>query len=65
MNQLFDADADVYGSNRIMLGIRESEVQMMESDGGSNLAFVNENQLFCYHAADKKMAYLFSFYDGG
>ncbi|MDE6054696.1 MAG: hypothetical protein K2G55_13240, partial [Lachnospiraceae bacterium] len=32
-------------------------------DGGSNLAFVNENQLFCYHAADKKMAYLFSFYD--
>lgn len=64
MNQLFDADADVYGSNRIMLGIRDSEVQMMESDGGSNLAFVNENQLFCYHAADKKMAYLFSFYDG-
>lgn len=64
MNQLFDPDADVYGSNRVMLGIRDSEVQMMESDGGSNLAFVNENQLFCYHAADKKMAYLFSFYDG-
>lgn len=64
MNQLFDPDADVYGSNRIMLGIRDNAVQMMESDGGSNLAFVNENQLFCYHAADKKMAYLFSFYDG-
>lgn len=64
MNQLFDPDADVYGSNRVMLGIRNHEVQMMESDGGSNLAFVNENQLFCYHAADKKMAYLFSFYDG-
>lgn len=64
MNQLFDPDADVYGSNRIMLGIRDDAVQMVESDGGSNLAFVNENQLFCYHAADKKMAYLFSFYDG-
>lgn len=64
MNQIFDPEADVYGSNKIMLGIRDSEVQMMESDGGSNLAFVNENQLFCYHAADKKMAYLFSFYDG-
>ncbi len=64
MNQIFDPDADVYGSNKIMLGIRDSEVQMMESDGGSNLAFVNENQLFCYHAADKKLAYLFSFYDG-
>lgn len=64
MNQIFDPEADVYGSNKIMLGIRDSAVQMMESDGGSNLAFVNENQLFCYHAADKKLAYLFSFYDG-
>ncbi|MDE6917593.1 MAG: hypothetical protein K2P39_12445 [Lachnospiraceae bacterium] len=64
MNQIFDPEADVYGSNKIMLGIRDDEVQMMESDGGSNLAFVNENQLFCYHAADKKMSYLFSFYDG-
>lgn len=64
MNQIFDPEADVYASNKIMLGIRDKQVQMMESDGGSNLAFVNENQLFCYHGADKKMAYLFSFYDG-
>lgn len=64
MNQIFDPEADVYASNKVMLGIRDKQVQMMESDGGSNLAFVNENQLFCYHAADKKMAYLFSFYDG-
>lgn len=64
MNQLFDPEADVYGGSKIMLGIRDANVQMMESDGGSNLAFVNENQLFCYHAADKKIAYLFSFYDG-
>ena len=64
MNQIFDPTADVYGGSKIMLGIRDSNVQMMESDGGSNLAFVNENQLFCYHAADKKIAYLFSFYDG-
>ncbi|MDE7476389.1 MAG: hypothetical protein K2M91_00315, partial [Lachnospiraceae bacterium] len=63
MNQIFDPEADVYGGNKIMLGIRDNKVQMMESDGGSNLAFVNEKQLFCYHAADKKMAYLFSFYD--
>ncbi len=64
MNQIFDPQADVYASNKIMLGIRDDDVQMMESDGGSNIAFVNENQLFCYHSADKKMAYLFSFYDG-
>ncbi len=64
MNQLFDPEANIYGGSKIMLGIRDDNVQMMESDGGSNLAFVNENQLFCYHAADKKIAYLFSFYDG-
>lgn len=64
MNQIFDTTADVFASNKIMLGIRDFKVQMMESDGGSNLAFVNEDQLFCYHAADKKFAYLFSFYDG-
>lgn len=63
MNQIFDPHADVYAANKIMLGIRDEEVQMMESDGGSNIAFVNEGQLFCYHAADKKLAYLFSFYD--
>lgn len=64
MNQIFDPEADIYGGNKIMLGIRNSNVQMKESDGGSNLAFVNENQLFCYHAVDKKIACLFSFYDG-
>jgi hypothetical protein len=62
MNQLFDSEASVYVGNKIMLGIRDSEVQMMESDGGSILAFVNENQLFCYHADDKKVANIFSFY---
>ncbi len=65
MNQIFDPEGDVYGGNKIMLGIRDSNVQMIESDGGSNLAFVNENQLFCYHAADKKIACLFSFYEDG
>lgn len=64
MNQIFDPDSDIYGGNKIMLGIRDSEVEMMESDGGLNLAFINANQLFCYHAADKKIAGLFSFYDG-
>ncbi len=64
MNQIFDPEADVYASNKIMLGIRDSELQMMESDGGSNLAFVNGRQLFCYHSADKKLAALFDFADG-
>lgn len=63
MNQIFDPSANIYASNKIMLGIRNENVQMKESDGGSNVAFVNEKQLFCYHAADKKIAKIFSFYD--
>ncbi|MBQ7943505.1 MAG: hypothetical protein IJ326_05515 [Lachnospiraceae bacterium] len=63
MNQIFEPDADVYASNKIMLGIRNEEVQMMESEDGNNLAFVNEDQLFCYHAGDKKIASLFGFYE--
>lgn len=63
MDQIFEPKADVYASNKIMLGIRDSEVQLKESDGGSNLAFVNGGQLFSYHATDKKLAYIFSFYD--
>lgn len=62
MDQIFNPEANVYASNKVMLGIRENEVSMMESDGGTNLAFINQGQLFCYHAADKKMASLFSFY---
>lgn len=64
MNQIFDPRSNVYASNKIMLGIRDEQVQMVESEGGNNLAFVNEGQLLCYHAADKKMASIFSFFDG-
>ncbi|MBE5876466.1 MAG: hypothetical protein E7290_06220 [Lachnospiraceae bacterium] len=63
MNQIFEPQANVYASNKIMLGIRDEAVQMMESEDGNNLAFVNEDQLFCYHAGDKKLAALFSFYE--
>lgn len=63
MDQIFNPHSDVYASNKIMLGIRNQQVHMAESEGGNNLAFVNQGQLFCYHATDKKMAYIFSFYD--
>lgn len=64
MNQLFEFDASVYSGNKIMLGIRDYNVQMKESEGGSNLAFVCENRLFCYHAADKKLSAVFGFEEG-
>lgn len=64
MDQIFDKNGEVYGNNKIMLGIVSEDVQMMESDGGNILAFVTGNRLFSYNAADNKMALLFGFYDG-
>lgn len=64
MDQIFDKNGEVYGNNKIMLGIVSDDVQMMESDGGNILAFVTGDRLFSYNAADNKMAFLFGFYDG-
>lgn len=63
MDQIFNKKGNVYGNNKIMLGIISEDVQMMESDGGNILAFVTGNRLFSYNAADNKMALLFGFYD--
>ncbi|MBQ8597931.1 MAG: YrzE family protein [Lachnospiraceae bacterium] len=63
MDQIFNKKGEVYGNNKIMLGITSEEIQMMESDGGNILAFVTGNRLFSYNAADNKLALLFGFYD--
>lgn len=62
MHQLFDPNQDVFANHKIMLGITaEDAVQLVESDGGSVIAFVNENRLFCYNEVDNKVSYLFGF----
>lgn len=63
MDQIFNKKGEVFGNNKIMLGITSEDVQMMESDGGNILAFVTGNRLFSYNAADNKLALLFGFYD--
>lgn len=63
MDQIFNKQGEVYGNNKIMLGIVSDDVPMMESDGGNILAFVTGNRLFSYNAADNKLALLFGFYD--
>lgn len=65
MKQLFDENADVFGSNKITLGITlEEELQLAESDGGNVLAFTDGNRLFSYDVTEQKLSRLFSFYDG-
>ncbi|MGN1171538.1 MAG: hypothetical protein ACI4SZ_07780 [Lachnospiraceae bacterium] len=63
MNRIFPKDTDVFVNNKIFLGIHDADVEMVESDGGNVLAFVNENRLFSYSIIDNKFVYLFGFYD--
>lgn len=62
MNQIFDPNQDVFANHKIMLGITtEDKIDMLESAGGSVIAFVNEDRLYCYNAIDNKVSYLFGF----
>lgn len=63
MNQMFQESGDVYANNKIMLGITSENVELFESDGGNNFAFITGNRLYSYNVADNKMAFLFGFYN--
>ena len=63
MNRIFTKDTEAFVNNKIFLGIHDADVEMVESDGGNVLAFVNENRLFSYSIIDNKFVYLFGFYD--
>lgn len=63
MNQVFDVQGDVYGNNKIFLGITGEEIPLLESDGGSVVAFITNRRLYSYNIEDNKLAFLFGFYD--
>ncbi|MBR3607152.1 MAG: hypothetical protein IKL51_06225 [Lachnospiraceae bacterium] len=62
LDQIFWPSKESLGNDKITLGIGSEEVQMMESEGGTNLAFVNEKRLFSYGSNDNKFTEIFSFY---
>lgn len=63
MSQVFNENDSVYIGNKIMLGIQNKSVDMVESEGGNVFAFVAEDRLFSYNVADNKFAVLYGFYD--
>ena len=62
MTQIPDVD-HMYANDKILLGITEQDISMMESDDGNSVVFEVANQLFGYNAATNKLAVIFSFYD--
>lgn len=63
MDEVFLMDSDYFNEDKILLGIQSKDINMMESDDGSILAFVNDGRLYCYNATENKLARLFAFYD--
>ena len=63
MEKIFVPSEESYDSTKIILGIGDSDIELMESDDGKNFAFVAADRLFAFNINDEKMSLLFSFYD--
>lgn len=62
MTQLPDVE-HMYANDKIILGIADPNVSMVESEDGNIVVFEEENQLFSYNVTTNKLAVIFSFYD--
>ncbi len=63
LNYIFDSSSYSLGNNTIAMSISDPEMQLVESSGGSAIAFVSENRLFMFNNSDNKLAFVFGFYD--
>lgn len=64
MTQIPDVKGDIYGNNKIYLGIVAENVPLMESEDGNIVVFEVANRLCSYNITTNKLAILFGFYDG-
>lgn len=53
----------MYANDKILLGITDKNVSMLESEDGNIVVFEEANRLFSYNANTNKLAIIFSFYD--
>lgn len=66
MEQVFNIDSgESFVSDKIMLGITDPDVNMMENEDGSAVAFVQNGALYAYRNADSRAVRIFSFFDKG
>lgn len=54
---------DMYGNDKILLGIADTDVDMLESEDGNIVLFESANRLFSYDVNNNKLTVIFSFYD--
>lgn len=56
---------NMYGNDKILLGIADRNVDMLESEDGNIVLFQTANRLFSYDVNNNKLAVIFGFYDSG
>ena len=64
MTQIPDEKA-LYAADKLLLGIGDENVDMMENPSGSVVVFEQANRLFSYQTKEQKIALIFSFYEYG
>ncbi len=62
MTQIPD-EKSMYANDKILLGITDENVDMVESEDGSVLVFVDNNKLFSYNMLTNKLSVIFAFYN--
>ncbi len=63
MKEIFVPDKDHFANDKIMLGITDPDVKMMENNDGDMIAFVQNGALYCYRNSSTRVARIFSFFD--
>lgn len=63
MNSFLDAEAEIYVNNKIMLGVEDEKLEIVESGDGNVFSFIMQNRLYSYNVTTNKMAVVFGFYD--
>ncbi|MBR5970705.1 MAG: hypothetical protein IK016_10245 [Lachnospiraceae bacterium] len=63
MNYVFSGAKEDLPGDRVNLSYHGTPLQMRESDGGSAIAFVNEERLFVYHLTDNRLTQAFGFFE--
>ncbi|HKM33916.1 MAG TPA: hypothetical protein VJY54_04140 [Lachnospiraceae bacterium] len=62
MNSLIDCRDKIYVNDKIMLGVADENLPIVESRDGNVFAFVLQNSLYTYNITTNKMSVVFSYY---
>lgn len=62
MNSLIDCRDSIYVNDKILLGVADENLPIVESKDGNVFAFVLQNSLYTYNITTNKMSVVFSYY---